>query len=305
MNGDPKHRLLARTVRSVLGVEVLSIRPVGGGCISDAQRVELVDGRVVFAKSGADLPEDLLRVEAAGLSWLAEPGAIALPEVLGLARIADDGDENGDDAPAIGDVLLLEWIEPGPRQLATDGRLGTGLARLHATGAPGFGWHRDGYIGSLPQSNTPLAPDWPSFWFGHRIEPLAQQAIDAGSMHRRGAALVDRLGGRLTELSGPPEPPARVHGDLWSGNVLVGPGGEPWLIDPAPYGGHREVDLAMLHLFGRPGSALVDAYREVSPLQAGWQERLRLWQLEPLLVHAVLFGGSYGAQALAILERFA
>lgn len=313
---------LATAVRSILGTEVVATQPVRGGCISDARRVELADGRVIFAKSGAGLPEDLLAIEAEGLGWLAEPGAIALPEVLGWSDATRESERSGtqacvEDGPSSSanpvrhvtslepaGVLLLEWVEPGRPQRDTFARLGSGLARLHVTGPSSFGWHRDGFIGSLSQANTPVTSDWPTFWFTRRIQPLATRALEAGSLDGRAASLVERLGGRLGELAGPPEPPARVHGDLWSGNVIVGVGGTPWLIDPAPYGGHREVDLAMLHLFGDPGRAFIDAYEEVAPLSSGWQERLPLWQLEPLLVHAVLFGGGYGAQARAVLERF-
>ncbi|HKY69185.1 MAG TPA: fructosamine kinase family protein, partial [Acidimicrobiales bacterium] len=117
-------------------------------------------------------------------------------------------------------------------------------------------------------------------------------------------ALVDRLRNRLPDRAGPPEPAVRVHGDLWSGNVHVDAAGVPWLVDPAAYGGHREVDLAMLHLFGAPGPRVVGAYQDVRPLADGWRERLALWQVEPLLNHAVMFGGSYGASALAGLERW-
>jgi fructosamine-3-kinase len=275
-------------VGALLDVDVTSSRPVGGGCISEAQRIELADERVVFAKSGARLPEGLLAAEAEGLRWLADAEAVRVPEVLAL----DDS------------VLVLEWIEPGSATATTPERLGRGLAELHAAGAPGFGADRDGFIGSLPQQNTPLADDWPTFWFTRRIEPLAQQARDRGSLPQDAGDLVSRLGQRLGELAGPPQAPARLHGDLWSGNVVVGSGGEPWVVDPAAYGGHREVDLAMLHLFGRPKPEVLDAYQDVWLLEDGWEERLWLWQLEPLLVHAVLFGGGYGAQAHQVLRRF-
>ena len=103
---------------------------------------------------------------------------------------------------------------------------------------------------------------------------------------------------RIDELAGPQEPPARIHGDLWSGNVLWGSDGTAWLIDPAAHGGHRETDLAMLALFGAPHlQRLLDAYAEAAPLADGWRERVPLHQLHPLLVHAVLFGGGYGARA--------
>lgn len=269
----------------------MASRAVGGGCIADARKVELADGRVVFTKSGAGLPAGLLGVEADGLRWIAEPGTIGVPTVVGYS--------------ASPEVLVLEWIESGPSQAGTAERLGRGLAHLHAAGAPAFGSSRDSFIGPLPQPNQPVeSGSWPEFWFTRRVEPFARRACDGGSLAPSAMGLVDRLGARLAEVAGPPEPPARVHGDLWSGNVMVDTRGDPWLVDPAAYGGHREVDLAMLTLFGGPGPAFVDAYEEVHPLAAGWRERLRLWQLEPLLVHAVLFGGGYGSQALDVLRRF-
>jgi fructosamine-3-kinase len=282
--------LLVDGVRRLLDAEVAATRPVGGGCISDVQRIELADGTVVFAKSGRGLPPGLLDAEVTGLRWLAAagPGAVRVPAVL-----AHDAE-----------VLVLEWIEPGAPTASTAAALGTGLAALHAAGAPAFGADRDGFIGSLAQRNTPPTDDWPGFWFTRRIEPLVRQARDRGHLAAAAVPLVDQLGARLAAIAGPPEPPARLHGDLWSGNVLTGAGGAPWIVDPAAYGGHREVDLAMLHLFGRPDTATMEAYHEATPLADGWRERLGLWQLEPLLTHTVMFGGAYGAQALQVLRRF-
>jgi fructosamine-3-kinase len=279
---------LADAVAAALGRRVVRTAPVGGGCISEAARVELDGGEVVFAKSGEGLPPGLLDVEAAGLRWLAEVPGVAVPAVLAVTP----------------DTLVLEWVEPGVPTSATDELLGRQLARLHTAGAPCFGWDRDGFIGREVQRNTPAA-DWPAFWIERRIRPLTERAVARGALDPRARAAVDRLAARLPDLAGPAEPPARVHGDLWTGNVHVDRAGRPWLIDPAPYGGHREVDLAMLHLFGRPGPAVVRAYEEVAPLAPGWRDRLRLWQLEPLLVHAVTFGGGYGASALAVLDRYA
>jgi fructosamine-3-kinase len=288
---------LADAVSRALGVGVTSATPVPGGCISDAGRVALDDGRVVFAKAAAGLPADLLAVEAEGLAWLREAGAVRVPEVLALT----------------GDALVLEWVEPGARTGRTDESLGRGLAGLHSAGAGAFGWHRDGFIGRLPQRNTPpvdAADDsddggWPAFWIDRRIVPLARMARDRKAVDDRVPALVDRLAARIAEVAGAPEPPARLHGDLWSGNVHVDDRGEPWLVDPAAYGGHREVDLAMLHLFGSPSPAFAAAYNEVHPLADGWRDRLRLWQLEPLLTHAVMFGGGYGASVRSVLDRYA
>ncbi len=280
---------LAAAVESALGRPVERVTPVGGGCISDAGRVDVGGGGTVFAKATSGLPDDLLDVEADGLRWLGEVAGVRVPHVVALTP----------------EVLVLDWIEPGSPAAGTDQDLGRQLARLHAAGAPTFGWHRDGYIGRERQRNTPGDGEWCGFWIDYRIAPLVDRAATRRAIDGRARALVDRLRSRLPELAGPAEPPARVHGDLWAGNVHVDQHGRPWLIDPAPYGGHREVDLAMLHLFGAPGTGVVGAYHEALPLAPGWRDRLPLWQLEPLLVHAVMFGGAYGASALAVLDRYA
>ena len=145
----------------------------------------------------------------------------------------------------------------------------------------------------------------------HQREQLPQldALLVAGGERRglssRGAAAVERVCDRMSELAGQPEPPARLHGDLWGGNVLAGADGGAWLIDPVAYGGHREVDLAMLHLFGAPSPRIFDAYREAAPLADGHEGRVDLWQLFPLLVHAALFGGHYGAQVEQVASRYA
>lgn len=278
---------LGAAVSRVLGVEVDGLTSVAGGSICEAARVRLADGRTMFAKWGGDLPDGLLEVEAEGLRWLRAADAAEVPAVEAVAP----------------DVLVLEWIEPGAVRARTGEQLGRGLAGLHRAGAPGFGWYRPGFIGTVPQDNAP-ADTWPAFWISRRIEPLARRALQRRTVDGTVSGLVGQLSDRIDRLAGPPEPPARVHGDLWSGNVHVDSDGSPWLVDPAPYGGHREVDLAMLHLFGQPPRGFVEAYEELGPLAEGWRERLALWQLEPLLVHAVLFGGHYGSSVRAVLDRF-
>ena len=160
-----------------------------------------------------------------------------------------------------------------------------------------FGGDRDGYIGTLPLPNR-TAPTWPEFFATRRILPYLKLARDRGAISASDAFDVESVARRITELAGPDEPPARLHGDLWSGNVLWGQDGRTWLVDPAAYGGHRETDLAMLALFGLPQlPRVLDAYQEATPLAEGWEERVGLHQLFPLLVHAALFGGGYGARA--------
>jgi fructosamine-3-kinase len=189
---------------------------------------------------------------------------------------------------ASGDAFLaLEWLEVGAKARGFDEALGRGLAALHRLGAPSFGLDRDNFLATLPQTNTPTT-DGVEFWIERRLRPLAQRArLDVD-------AQLDVLRTKRDRF-GPAEPPARLHGDLWWGNVIA-VDGAPVLIDPAVYGGHREVDLAMLALFGGLPPALVAAYDEAFPLADGWRDRIALWQLYPLAAHACLFGGGYGAQ---------
>jgi fructosamine-3-kinase len=273
---------------AALGERVADAQRVGGGSINDGWRVDLESGARLFVKTRADVDPAEYRAEAEGLRWLAEPGAVRLPRVL---MVADD-------------LLALEWIDEG--SLSADGQeaLGRGLAALHDAGADGFGWREPIRFGRLEISNEPL-PDWPSFYAERRLQPLARQAFDEGSLSRAGADAVERVCARIDELAGPAEPPARLHGDLWGGNVLAAADGQAVLIDPAAHGGHREVDLAMLRLFGSPGRRVFDAYAEAHPLADGHADRVGLWQLFPLLVHAVLFGGGYGTRAEQLARSLA
>jgi len=202
--------------------------------------------------------------------------------------------------------LALEWIERGALDGAGEEELGRGLAELHLAGAPWFG-DPDGAgstgFGSLQLPNDP-AYSWPQFYAANRLQPLAAIAIERGVISTRCAEAVARICEGIEQLCGPAEAPARLHGDLWGGNVLADRRGRPWLIDPAAYGGHREVDLAMLALFGGLSDRCLGAYRERSPLAEGWQERVALYQLAPLLVHAALFGSSYGAAAERAALRY-
>lgn len=270
-------------------------RRVGGGDINEAWHVELADGGEAFVKTRADAAPEEYALEAAGLSWLAEPGALGVPRVIEVAE----------------EYLALEWIDRGRLSAAGAEQLGRGLASIHAAGAPCFGdpgFARDlgvqARIGSLRLPNEP-AEDWPSFYAERRLLPLARIASEQGVLSADGVAAVERVCERLPDLSGPAEMPARLHGDLWNGNVLADADGRPWLIDPSAYGGHREVDLAMLRLFGAPSQTVFDAYQEVAPLADGWEERVGLWQLLPLLVHTVLFGGSYRSAAERMAVRYA
>jgi fructosamine-3-kinase len=195
-------------------------------------------------------------------------------------------------------VLVLDWVDEGGR--GDGAAFGDGLAEVHAAGADAFGGPAPLRLGSLVLPNDPT-PDWPTFYAEQRLLPLLKHA----GLTRFGNRAVEHVCARMDELAGPPEPPARLHGDLWSGNVLWGRDGKAWLIDPAAYGGHREVDLAMLRLFGSPGRQFLSAYEVRFPLAPGHEERVELYQLFPLLVHAALFGGGYPASAERVARRYA
>jgi fructosamine-3-kinase len=255
---------------------------ISGGDINDAWRVELVDRRAVFVKTHAAPPPRMYEAEAAGLAWLAE-GALRVPAVLAAGA----------------SFLALEWLElTGRGGGRFDEEFGRGLAELHALGAPSHGLARGNYLATLPQDNT-ATDDAATFWIERRLRPTIARLAGRGLIARL-ERLLDQLAAR-PERFGPPERPARLHGDLWWGNVGAC-GGAPVIFDPAVYGGHREIDLAMLALFGGLGDTLIRAYSEVWALADGWRDRIGLWQLYPLAVHAVLFGGGYVQQLARGLE---
>ena len=268
-----------------LGTRIEESGRVGGGDINDAWALALEDGGRAFLKSRAGAPADEFGAEAAGLRWLGEPGGLPVPEVL---AVIDEGSERG---------LILEWVERGGG--ADDEELGRGLAITHAAGADAF----DALPPDSPRTELRFGGGEVESYGGDtwaevydaRIERLTRAAADRGAISGRCAGLLDDVRGRLVELAGPDERPARIHGDLWSGNVIAGADGRSWLIDPKAHGAHREMDLAMLDLFGSVSGRTLAAYEEVWPLSEGRAERVGLWQLQPLLVHAILFGGSYGA----------
>lgn len=274
-------------VEELTGARVAEVTRIGGGDIGEAWRVD-TDGGPLFVKTHRHPPPTLFPTEAAGLRWLAEPGALPVPAVVAATRNA----------------LVLDWVEPGP---PGDGAtLGRGLAALHRAGASAFGGPARkadavGHIGAVAVPDAPTA-DRVTFLVERRWRPLAWKALAEEVVDPAVEHLVDAAAAVLDERLGPEEPPARVHGDLWAGNVLWGSDGRPWLVDPAAHGGLRETDLAMLDLFGGLTDATLAAYQEAFPLPEGWRSRLRLHQVTPLLVHAVLFGGRYGAQATDALR---
>ena len=278
---------VARRVEQMLGAAVVSTSPVAGGDIATATKIRLSDGSLVLMKAHSPARDDFVAAEARGLRWLEESGAVKVPEVLAAEL----------------DCLVLRWIEPGRPTAETAEDLGRALAGLHSTPVTGFGAEQDGFIGRLPMPNKP-ADTWAEFYAVRRLLPYLKAARDRGAIDVEGADAIEQVVGKLPGLI-PEESPALLHGDLWNGNVLWDRTGDAWLIDPAAYAGHREVDLAMLALFGLPHlERVMAAYEDVTPLREGWEDRLGLHQLFPLLVHAAMFGGGYGSRAATVAGRY-
>ncbi len=261
---------------------------VGGGCINPSARVETVDGDVFFLKWNEAAPADMFAAEADGLGALRDADALRVPTVLGHGSAAGTG------------WLLLEFVPRGRPAPDYAEAMGRGLARLHAAAAGGWGWHRDNFIGSLPQANDP-ADDWITFWRERRLLPQLRRAREGGYLGGSRARILDRLLDGLDDVleGAEDDGPALLHGDLWGGNAYPGPRGEPVIIDPAAYRGHGEVDLAMSELFGGFPDGYLEAYREARGLPPAYRSHRRAcYQLYYLLVHVNLFGGSYEAGSL-------
>jgi len=284
--------------------EVESTQPIAGGDINEAYRLSTASGESFFLKRHANPPRGMFPAEARGLAAMraafvdADPrNALRIPEVH-LAREA---------------FLLLEDLPAAPKREGFWEQLGRGLATLHACHGPAFGFFErderggtvqlDNYCGLTPQPN-PRTEDGYAFFAEHRLLYQARLAATRNRLSKSDVHHVAELCERLPEWI-PPQPPSLIHGDLWSGNVHTGAGGEPALIDPAAHWGWPEAEIAMTRLFGGFPRAFYDAYCATHPLDDGWEERLELYNLYHVLNHVNLFGGSYVGQARAILHRFA
>ena len=264
--------------------------PVGGGSINDAYRLETNEGAFFAKVNLADRFPSMFEAEADGLRRLAAAGPIRVPNVIAQGEDHDDS------------YLLMEHISGGARSDAFWEDFGRSLARLHAHTHDRFGLERDNYIGSLKQVNT-LCARWEDLFIHYRLEPLVNMARDKGRLGIGDVLRFERLYVRLPSLF-PTEPPALLHGDLWNGNFLCDERNTPVLIDPAVYYGHREMDIAMSRLFGGFEPMFYAAYQNERPLQQGWEERVELCNLYPLLVHLNLFGGGYAQPITAALGWF-
>lgn len=277
-------------VESVLGEAVASFSAVGGGCITVNNKITTISGRMFFLKTGGR--GRMFPCEANGLKELARAKVLRVPKVVAVAD----------------DFLLTEYIRPGTRPQGFFGEFGRGLARLHQNTSETFGFYEDNFIGTTPQPNVCSgneARNWVDFYLDKRLLYQYRLAEQNGYASERLKAGFHNLESRTAAiLEGSDEPPCLLHGDLWSGNYVCDESGQPVLIDPAVYYGHREADLAMTRLFGGFPQEFYEAYDRENPLQTGWQRRENLYRLYHVLNHLNLFGGEYLYEAERLVEGY-
>ncbi|MDV3309217.1 MAG: fructosamine kinase family protein [Cyclobacteriaceae bacterium] len=274
------------------GKEPRSLRftPTGGGCINNGGRLQSAQEDFFLKWNFAKRFPGMFETEAKGLALLFDTGALRIPRVVGTGTRGEY------------QFILMEFVQSAAKSREYWRTLGRQLAALHRTSWHQYGLDHDNYMGSLPQENAP-SHDWVSFFIERRLHPQLKLGVDARRISSDVTTQFEILFKRLRDILNQ-EPPSLVHGDLWSGNVIVDDTGNPCLIDPAVYYGHREIDLAMTELFGGFDQDFYDAYEEAFPTEPSLQERLDIYKLYPLLVHVNLFGGGYLGEVRAILRRY-
>lgn len=283
---------LKTAVEAQLDTEITKTKSVSGGDINEAAHISTESGEY-FVKWNAKAPAKMFEVEAQGLKLLASAKALRVPKVIAHQAATKD-------TPAF---LLLEWLKTGRSKKATAIQLGEGLAKLHQQKAQEYGLDHANFIGSLHQPND-QTQSWPEFYGEQRIRAQMKIAVKQDKLSTELIKLMERLILKLPDLLPEKPSPALLHGDLWSGNVMTLSGGEPAIIDPAVYYGHREVELAFTELFGGFKPEFYDAYRTSYPLDDHYGQRKALYQLYPLMTHMNLFGGGYMARVETVVRHF-
>jgi len=272
------------------GDNIIRVSPVSGGSINHVYRLDSATESCLLKLNNRFNFPKMFASEALGLRTIADAGTIAVPEVIACDNFEDYS------------FLLLQWIETRRPTTEASETLGRQLAAMHQCSAEYFGLDADNYMGSLHQSNKKHS-SWAEFFIYERLMPMVKMASAKALLNNKDQLSFEKLYLRLSNLFDE-EPPALIHGDLWGGNYLISIDEKPYLIDPAASYGHREFDIAMTTLFGGFASGFYEAYNEAFPLADGWDDRLDLWNLYPLLVHLNLFGASYLGQVKDCLQRY-
>ncbi len=271
-------------------VRIFSSHPLSGGDINSAAKIETSLGDFFVKWNRADLFPEMFEKEAKGLEMLKSANQLRVPNVKFVDYASNDF------------FLVLEYLESATPENYFWENFGRGLAKLHKTTSDYFGLDHDNYIGSLTQSNR-KKNNWIDFFVEERLGFQLKLARDSHLIDSGVLGAAERLFNRLNEII-PKEQSSLLHGDLWSGNFMLGDQGEACIIDPAVYYGHREMDIAMTRLFGGFNHSFYEAYNQEFPMEKGWEQRLDICNLYPLLVHVNLFGGGYVSQVASILKRF-
>jgi len=274
--------LLLNHIQDNLNVVITKIAVVTGGDINRVYKLQSVDNTYLLKVNHRYTYPDMFLKEHDGLLAIKKTNSIAVPEIILQGDFENDS------------YLVLQWINVGPGSRDFSITLGRQLAKMHHSSNTQFGYYTDNYMGSLVQSNR-WYTSWANFFIEQRLQPMVKMAIDNHELSPADIRGFEILYKKLPDLFDE-EPPSLVHGDLWGGNYLIDTDGKPYLIDPAVSYGNREFDIAMTTLFGRFDNAFYEAYHDEFALQHGWKQRLKLWNLYPLLVHVNLFGGSYAQQ---------
>lgn len=292
MFSDAHHHFYQHILQEALGSDIRldNFHYTSGGCINNAVRLTTDQGDF-FLKWNPDIPDDMFAREAEGLQLLKNANALRIPSVIKFGKLENKN------------YLLLEHVKTAPQASGYWEDFGRSLAALHRNNtSENYGLDHDNYIGSLHQDND-WNPDWISFFMEQRLESQLRLALRSRLVDHQFADRYRAFYHHLPALL-PVEPPALLHGDLWSGNVMTGPDGRVCLIDPAVYYGHREIELAFTQMFGGFDPRFYAGYDEAYPLHPGFDQRVDIYNMYPSMVHVNLFGTSYLPGVERVLRRY-
>jgi fructosamine-3-kinase len=292
MRDNDYHKAWIKAINASLKTDAVlqHVGVIGGGSINDARRINTSRGVFFLKLNDADAYPGMFEAEGKGLAFLAEHSSFEIPGLVATGHTLDK------------QWIIMQHITAGSKKDDYWEAFGRRLAEMHQKTHENFGLDYNNYLGSLPQRNTPTE-SWPAFFAEHRIMPQLEMAKDKALASSEVVRLCEKLCSRA-ERYFPAEPSAALHGDLWTGNFMTTSNGDATIFDPAAYFGHREMDIGMSRLFGSFDPKFYGAYNEVFPLESGWEERIHVANLYPLMAHLNIFGASYTSQIISILRKY-